>query len=299
MSKLSPLNVIFWNGKDVGTKNTRFSVVIDEMLEHCFNTNFSSIFDSGISSQCDLIILGEIYPTPPYEKHYSLIQQEGDVGGKFRGRIVSLGGTPLIVGDQQVHEHFLVAYNTRTIAKVELQLIAPTFSSQKSLLEVAVRTKKFDEWAHKIIAVHLENNPTKQRDAIDLALQQFKTSTRNKGKFPHLLLGDTNNTEESVKKANDENGNALVLPSLLQEIVFRNPELGPTRKSGYRTGLPVDRAWVNTGLSNAMGAYISGSQRKFKFSDAIYKDLKDKTKSENLSIGVSDHSPMAVVLKAN
>lgn len=300
---LSPLNLIFWNGKDVGSKNPRFSAVIDEMLDYCFITDFSKIFNSVRNRICDLVILGEIYPTDSKAKHYNLTQDTGgDINSRYKGRIVSLGGSKTTIGRLKVPEHFLVAYNTTTIARVDLKLLSLA-SDQKGLLEISVFMKNARrmsrEYPHKIIAVHLENDPAKNRSAINFALEQFQTEDSNKGRCPHLLIGDTNTSEEGSRKVNIDNGNAIYVPPGVNEISFKNPKAGRARKSGQFTALPVDRAWVNTGLIKAEGAYLSGSQNLYKLNDEMLKDLKDETKSQHLCTGVSDHPAMAVVLKAN
>ncbi len=298
---LSPLNLIFWNGKDVGSKNPRFSVVIDEMLDYCFTTDFSKIFNSVRNRICDLVILGEIYPTDPSAKHYGLVREEKDINSRYKGRIVSLGGNKISVGRLKIPEHFLVAYNTTTIARVDLNLLSPG-SDQKGLLEISVFMKNAQrisrEYPHKIVAVHLENDPAKNRSAINFALEQFETEASNKGRCPHLLIGDTNTSEESSRKKTLDNGNAIYVPPGVNEISFKNPQAGRARKSGQFTALPVDRAWVNTGLIRAEGAYLSGSQNLYKLNDEMLKDLKNEIKSKHLCTGVSDHPAMAVVLKA-
>lgn len=303
---LSPLNLIFWNGKDVGSKNPRFSAVIDEMLDYCFTTDFSKIFNAR-NSICDLVILGEIYPADSRAKHYKLIKDEGgDINSRYKGRIVSLGGNKISVGSLKITEHFLIAYHTETIARIETKLLSPPSdqknSEQKGLLEISVFMKKSDrtsrEYAHKIIAVHLENDPAKNRNAINFALEQFETKGSNKGRCPLLLIGDTNTSEESSRKKSLDNGNAIYVPLGVNEISFKNPQAGHARKSGQFTALPVDRAWVNTGLIRAEGAYLSGSQNLYQLNDEMLKDLKNEIKSKHLCTGVSDHPAMAVVLKA-
>lgn len=318
------LNVVFWSGQKVGTQNKRLSRIIDEMLQYCFNLNFTQMLQSS-KKEADLVILGEIFPQNHVDSRFHPLLVDKDktsferINSVYHGKIVPLhhkdpNDPSFRLSNDS--EHFLVAYNHKTVAKVKTDLIYPSpfanspdspfanspDSKKRSPLLITVNMRKASSgscihdgahmgppcpsneqsWPYKIVACHFEGSSASQEMRKLIQYCHVKPH-----QSPHLLVGDTNLYQSkylSTHQKGGDDGNAIYLPRHLTELMMPNSK-GTTWHQGQQTDNIVDRAWYNCDLLRAKGGYLEfGPGGKiYNFNGKLHSNL-------------SDHIAMAITL---
>lgn len=291
------LNVVFWSGQKVGTENKRLSRIIDDMLQYCFNLNFTRMLQSS-KNEADLIILGEIFPLDHVDSRFHpLLRGIGSINTVYSGIIVPLNPFSFSANS----EHFLVAYNHKTVANVKTDLIANSSSSKRSPLLITVNMRKAStepcthwthmvphctsnqhSWPYKIAAFHFEGSSASQE-----MRKLIQYCDVNPHQSPHLLVGDTNLYQSkylSTHQKGDEDSNAIYVPRHLTELIMPNSK-GTTWHKGEQTNNIIDRAWYNCHLLRARGGYLEfgPNGRIYNFNGKLHSNL-------------SDHIAMAITL---